>query len=168
MLPWGKSLEEVAASAQNFADNMATIAVACKTATHPQSGAAFASLADDEMEIGMGQHGEGGGGRQKLATADETAVIMANALVSDLDLKSGEDVMVIVNGTGSTTIMEMLLVFRRVYKFLEEKGIKIVASWVEEVLTVQEQGGFQLFIARMDDEKLANWEAPAKTPYLVR
>ena len=76
--------------------------------------------------------------------------------------------MVIVNGTGSTTIMEMLLVFRRVHKFLADQGIKIIANWVEEVLTVQEQAGFQLFIARMDPEKLAYWEAPAKTPYLVR
>jgi Dihydroxyacetone kinase len=57
----GKSLAEVAAIAQDFADNMATIAVACKTATHPQNGASFAELGEDEMEVGMGQHGEGGG-----------------------------------------------------------------------------------------------------------
>ena len=120
------------------------------------------------MEVGMGQHGEGGGGRQKMATADETAIIMAEALVKDLDLKSGEEVMVIVNGTGATTIMEMLLVFRRVHKYLTEKGINIVANWVEEVLTVQEQAGFQLFFARMTPENLAYWEAPAKTPYLSR
>jgi dihydroxyacetone kinase-like protein len=164
----GKSLVEVAAIAQDFADNMATIAVACKTATHPQNGASFADLGEDEMEVGMGQHGEGGGGRQKMATADETAVIMAEALVKDLDLKSGENVMVIVNGTGATTIMEMLLVFRRVHKYLSEKGIKIVANWVEEVLTVQEQAGFQLFFARMTPENLAYWETPAKTPYLSR
>ncbi|MGL4606531.1 MAG: dihydroxyacetone kinase subunit DhaK [Eubacteriaceae bacterium] len=164
----GKSLEEVAAIAQEFADNMATIAVACKTATHPQNGAAFASLADDEMEVGMGQHGEGGGGRQKLATADDTAVIMADALIADLDIKSGEDVLVFVNGTGGTTLMEMLIVFRKVHKYLAEKGINVVASWVEEILTVQEQAGFQLFIARMNDEQLGYWEAPAKTPYLVR
>ena len=164
----GNSLAEVAAIAQDFADNMATIAVACKTATHPQNGASFADLGEDEMEVGMGQHGEGGGGRQKMATADETAIIMAEALVKDLDLKSGEEVMVIVNGTGATTIMEMLLVFRRVHKYLTEKGINIVANWVEEVLTVQEQAGFQLFFARMTPENLAYWEAPAKTPYLSR
>ncbi len=164
----GKSLEEVAALAQDFADNMATIAVACKTATHPQSGSEFAALGDDEMEVGMGQHGEGGGGRQKMATADKTADIMADALIKDLDLKSGEDVMVMVNGTGATTLMEMLIVFRRVHQILSEKGINIVASWVEEILTVQEQAGFQLFMARMDDEKLAYWQAPARTPYLSR
>jgi len=64
--------------------------------------------------------------------------------------------------------MEMLLVFRRVHKYLTEKGINIVANWVEEVLTVQEQAGFQLFFARMNPENLAYWEAPAKTPYLSR
>ena len=164
----GKSLEEVAALAQDFADNMATIAVACKTATHPQSGSDFATLGEDEMEVGMGQHGEGGGGRQKMATADKTADIMADALIKDLDLKSGEDVMVMVNGSGATTLMEMLIVFRRVHQILTAKGINIVASWVEEILTVQEQAGFQLFMARMDAEKLAYWQAPARTPYLSR
>ena len=82
--------------------------------------------------------------------------------------RSGEDVMVMVNGSGATTLMEMLIVFRRVHQILTAKGINIVASWVEEILTVQEQAGFQLFMARMDAEKLAYWQAPARTPYLSR
>ncbi|MEG0377858.1 MAG: dihydroxyacetone kinase subunit DhaK, partial [Eubacterium sp.] len=80
----GKSLDEVAAIAQKFADNMATIAVAAKGATHPANGEVISSLDDDEMEVGMGQHGEGGGGRQTMKSADETAVIMADALIDDL------------------------------------------------------------------------------------
>lgn len=164
----GKSLDEITALAQNFADNMATIGVACKTATHPQNGSAFSVLGEDEMEIGVGQHGEGGGERQKMETADKTALLMSDLLISDLDLKPGDEIMVIVNGTGSTTIMEMLIIFRKVHKYLNEKGIKIVANWVEEILTVQEQAGFQLFFGRMDAEKLLYWNAPARTPYLVR
>ena len=75
----GKSLEEVAAIAQRFADNMATLAVAVSGATHPATGSLLADLGEDEMEIGMGQHGEGGGGRQTMKSADETAKIMLDA-----------------------------------------------------------------------------------------
>lgn len=164
----GKSLYQVTSIAQNFSNNMATIAVACKMATHPQNGSAFAVLGTDEMEIGMGQHGEGGGRRQKMKSADETAILMADLLIADLNLCAGEEIMVIVNGTGSTTVMEMLIIFRCVHKYLKAKGIKIVANWVEEVLTVQEQAGFQLFFARMDSQTLTYWNAPTRTPYLVR
>lgn len=163
-----KSLREITAIAQDFANNMATIAVASKTATHPQNGSAFSVLGTDQMEVGMGQHGEGGGNRQKMKSADETAILMSDLLIDDLKLCAGEQVMVIVNGTGSTTIMEMLIIFRCVHKYLKSKGIMIVANWVEEVLTVQEQAGFQLFFARMDSQNLWYWNAPARTPYLVR
>ncbi len=164
----GKSLEEVAAVAQRFADNMATLAVAVKTATHPQNGAEFADLGDDEMEVGMGQHGEGGGGRMKMKSADETAVLMSDGLIKDLSLTSGEKVMLILNGTGATTLMELLLVYRKCVSHLKEKGIEVVANVVGELLTVQEQAGFQMFMARMDDELLGYWNAPCKTPYLTK
>lgn len=164
----GKSLEEVAAIAQKFADNMATIAVAARGATHPTTGDMIAELGEDEMEIGMGQHGEGGGGRIPLKTADETAEIMIEALIKDLNVVSGEKLLVVVNGSGATTLMEQLIVFRKVYKYLEEKGIKIVANVVGEVLTVQEQAGFQLMIARMDDEMLHLWNQPCNTPYFKK
>ena len=163
----GKSLDEVAAIAQKFADNMATIAVAAKGATHPANGEVISTLGDDEMEVGMGQHGEGGGGRQPMKSADETAVIMADELIADLDLKAGEDVMVFINGSGSSTLMELLIVFRKVYKYLEEKDIHVKANWVGEILTVQETAGFQMFMARVDEEELKYWNAPCKTPYKV-
>lgn len=164
----GKSLEEVQSIAQRFADNMATIAVAARGATHPATGETISILGEDEMEIGMGQHGEGGGGRQNMLTADETADIMLNALLNDLDIKSGEKLMLIINGTGSCTLMEQLIVFRRCHKLLEEKNIEIVASVVNELLTVQEMTGFQMFIARMDDELVRLWNAPCNTPYFKK
>lgn len=160
----GKSLEEVAEIAQRFADNMATIAVACVGATHPATGMEIAHIEDGMMEVGMGQHGEGGGS-MPLKSADETAVIMMDALLKDLDVKSGEKLMVIINGSGATTLMEQLIVFRKCHKYLAEKGIEVVASHVGELLTVQETAGFQMFIARMDDELTALWNAPCRTPY---
>jgi dihydroxyacetone kinase-like protein len=164
----GKSLAEVAAIAQRFADNMATLAVAASGATHPSTGSKLAELGDNEMEIGMGQHGEGGGGRQSLKSADETAEIMLNGLLEDLSIKSGENIMLILNGSGATTLMELFIVYRRCEQLLKEKGIKIVANYIGELLTVQEQAGFQMFVARMDDELLRLWNAPCNTPYLKK
>lgn len=164
----GKNLEEVSEIAQRFADNMATIAVACSGATHPATGMKISELGDDEMEIGMGQHGEGGGGRMKMKSADETAEIMLDTLLKDMDVKSGEQLMLIINGSGATTLMEQLIVFRKCVKILQEKGIKVVASMVNEILTVQEAGGFQMFIARMDEELMEYWNEPCNTPYFKK
>lgn len=164
----GKSLEEVAAIAQRFADNMATLAVAVKGATHPATGSLLAEVGEDEMEIGMGQHGEGGGGRQVMKSADETAEIMVKALLNDLSIQEGEKIMLILNGTGATTLMELFIIYRRCEAFLKEKNIEIVANYVGELLTVQEQAGFQMFMARMDDELLHYWNAPCNTPYFKK
>jgi len=161
----GMNLGSVHDLAQRFADNMATIAVAVRGATHPANGMELSSFGDDDMEIGMGQHGEGGGGRMKLKSAEETAAIMADALVADLALKAGEKVLVVVDGSGSTTLMEQLIVYKNCVEFLKTKGIEVVARMVGEVLTVQETAGFQLCIARMDEEMLRFWQAPCSTPY---
>ena len=164
----GKSLEEVAAVAQRFADNMATLAVAVRGATHPSTGSMLADLEEDEMEIGMGQHGEGGGGRQPLKSADKTAEIMLNGLLADLSIQPGEKIMLILNGAGATTLMELFIIYRRCEQLLKAKNIEIAANYVGEILTVQEQAGFQMFLARMDDELIRYWNAPCNTPYLKR
>lgn len=164
----GRSLEEVAAVARRFADNMATLAVAAKGATHPSTGSLLADLGEDEMEIGMGQHGEGGGGRQPMKSADETAKIMVDALLADLSIQPGEKIMLILNGAGATTLMELFIVYRKCAEYLKEKNVEIVANYVGELLTVQEQAGFQMFMARMDDELLRLWNAPCNTPYMKK
>jgi dihydroxyacetone kinase-like protein len=157
----GRSLDEVANLAQRYADSMATIAVAARCATHPATGMEFGNLGDIDMEIGMGQHGEGGGGRMPLKTAKETIKIMANALVKDIPLKSGDKVFVMINGSGATTLMEMFILFKDCVHHLESLGIKVVANMVGEILTVQEQAGFQLNIAKWDDEFIRLWSTPA-------
>jgi len=164
----GKSLEEVAAITQRFVDNMAALAVAARSATHPLTGILLAELNDDEMEIGMGNHGEGGGGRQKMKSADETAEIMLNTLLKDLSVMPGEKLMLILNSVGATTLMELFIVYRKCEQLLKAKNIEIVANYIGELLTVQEQVGFQMFIARMDDELLRLWNAPCNTPYFKK
>jgi len=160
----GKSLEEVAAIAERFNSNMATLAVAMKAATHPATGEALFELPDDEMEIGMGQHGEAGTGPCPVRTADQTAAIMMERLVKAVDAKSGDRLLVILNGAGATTLMELYIVLRGAKKYLDEQGIKIAASRVGEVLTVQEMAGFQMCVAKMDDELMELWRAPCNTP----
>jgi len=163
----GKTLDQVYAVAERFNNNMATLAVALKTATHPQSGQEIFELADDEMEIGMGQHGEAGTGRSKMMTADQTAVTMLTQLVRAVKARKGDRLLVILNGSGATTLMELYIVFRRVRQVLGDMGVQVARARVGEFLTVQEMAGFQMFLAKMDDELLSLWDAPCDTPYLT-
>jgi len=163
----GWSLAEVTRVAEKVNGGMRTLAVAAKAATHPSNGQAFSELPDDEMEIGMGQHGEGGGGRMKLKTADETAEIMINALIKDAGVKSGDRLLVMLNGVGATTFMELFIVFRKVVSVCAAQGITVVRSAIDEFLTVQEMAGFQMCIAKMDDELLGLWDDPCDTPYMT-
>ena len=160
----GKSLDAVASFVQKYADAMATVGVATRFATNPISGETMGELEDDEMLVGVGQHGEGGGGKLKFRSARETARMMTDALVADISLKSGDTVFVMVNGSGATTMMELLIIYRDCARRLEELGIRIVAHLLGELLTTQEQAGFQLNIAKWDVETLALWNTPALTP----
>jgi dihydroxyacetone kinase-like protein len=161
----GKSLEEVAEIAQRFADNMAAISVSLTGATHPVTGGSLAVLNDDEMGVGMGQHGEGGGYKLPMKTSAETVALLMEELLKDLDIKKGERLMCVINGCGATTLMEQLITYRDAVNFLKEREIAVVANMVGEILTVQETGGYQLFIARMDDELLSYWKEYSNTPY---
>jgi phosphoenolpyruvate---glycerone phosphotransferase subunit DhaK len=163
----GQSLEAIVAVAERMSQNMRVLSVAARTATHPSTGMELSPLGDDEMEIGAGQHGETGSGRMKLLNADETAEIMLQRLLDDLEVKSGEELLVIVNGMGATTLMELFIVFRRMKQILDLKKIKVVRSLGGEYITAQEQAGFQMFIARMDPELVRLWDAPCDTPYHV-
>jgi dihydroxyacetone kinase-like protein len=163
----GQSLPEVLALAERLERNMRTLSVAARSATHPSTGLELSPLGDDEMEIGAGQHGESGPGRMKLKSADATAEIMLERLLEDLEARAGDELLVIVNGMGATTLMELFIVFRRVSQLLASKNIKLARSMVGEFITAQEQAGFQLFVARLDRELMRLWDAPCDAPYLV-
>jgi dihydroxyacetone kinase-like protein len=164
----GANLEQCHAIAERMQQNMRTLAVAVRTATHPSTGTPIFELGEDEMEIGMGQHGEAGTGRMKLESADETASIMLDMLLEDLSASPGDELLVLLNGAGATTLMELYIVFRRVSQILREKGIGLARSAVGEFITTQEQAGFQMMIARMDKELIRLWDAPADTPFFSR
>lgn len=163
----GKSLEEVAAIAQNFADNMATLAVAVSGATNPATGMEIAQVGAGCMEVGVGLHGEKGKAKP-LQTAEETAKLMLDALLEDLNVLEEEKLLVIVSGSGATSLMEQLIVFRNCYAYLNEKNIEVVASHVGELMTVQEMAGFEICLARMNEELLDYWNATCYTPYFKK
>jgi len=163
----GQPLDACFEIAERMGRNMRTLAVAVRTATHPSTGQPIFDLGDDEMEIGMGQHGEAGTGRMPLKSADETAEIMLDMLLKDLAVKAGEELLVIINGAGATTLMELFILFRRVDQILKARGIRLARGKVGEFITTQEQAGFQLMIARMDAELIRLWDAPSNAPYFV-
>ena len=163
----GRSLDEVLAVAEAYERNMATLAVALTSATHPATGEAMFELADDEMEIGMGQHGEAGTGRMPLKSADETAEAMLDQLLGDLAIEKGERILVLLNGAGATTLMELFIVYRRVHEVCAARGIEIARGRVGEFLTVQEMAGFQMHVARVTDDMVDLFDAPCDTPFLT-
>lgn len=163
----GMSLDEVYEIASRFNDNTATLAVALKTATHPQSGLEISDLPDDEMEIGMGQHGEGGGGRTKVLCANETAEIMFSHLCAAIDVKKGDELMLLLNGVGAATLMELFIVNRACHIAAKEKEVSICCSAIDEYLTVQEMAGFQMCMAKIDGQIKSLWAAPCDAPYWV-
>ncbi len=162
----GRSLDEVLAIAAGVERNMATLAVAVSGATHPATGDVIAEIPETEMVVGMGQHGESGGGTYPMKTADDTVGAMLPHLLEDLKVQKGEQVMVMLNGVGSTTLMELYVVLGGVRRHLEQAGITLARCLVGDYLTVQEMGGFQMCLLRMDAERLALWDAPCSTPAL--
>lgn len=148
----GKSLDELYELGERFNKGIATLAVAMNKCTHPQNDATITDLPEGIMEIGMGQHGEGGGGQEALISADDTAEKMVGLLMRKLQSKAGDKVLLYINGVGATTHMEMNIVFRRAYQVLEAAGVKVVDGRIGEMLTVQEQSGFQMILGKMDDD----------------
>ena len=104
----------------------------------------------------------------QLRSADETAAIMLQMLLDDLAVCAGEELLVLINGAGATTLMELLIVFRKVAQELREKGIVLARSAIGEFITTQEQAGFQTMIARLDKKLMRLWDAPCDTPFFSR
>ena len=161
----GKSLDEIVDIGERFNKQMATLAVAMTGCTHPQNGGTIAVLPDDEMEIGMGQHGEAGGGRSKILSADETAARMIEPLMKATGVKSGDTALLIINGVGATTLMEMFIVYRKAAQILADKGINVTPGACGEYLTVQEMAGFQMILCKLDADHVELLKAKARTAF---
>lgn len=161
----GKSLDEVYEIGERFNKQIATLAVAMRSCTHPQNGGVIAELPEGVIEVGMGQHGEGGGGRQELVSADDVATQMVGLLRRKLSLVAGDNVALYVNGVGATTHMELDIIFRKTALELKDANIKIKDARITELLTVQEQAGFQMILAKLDDDHIDLLKKTSDAPY---
>ena len=159
-LPTAKAL------AEQVRDNTRSIAMSLSSCASPVTGEVMFELPEDEMEIGMGLHGEMGMGRQKALPADETIDLMLPPILEDLPFKAGDEVLVLLNNSGSLTLMELFVLYRRVADRLAEAGIRVYKSWIGAYATTQEMAGFALSLCRVDDQLKALWDAPADGAYM--
>lgn len=159
----GKSLAEVKRIAETVIANTRTMGVAMSSCILPAVGTPGFHLADDEIEIGMGIHGEPGIRRSKMMTARELAVELNSRILNDLDY-SGEEVAVIVNGLGATPLMELYILYSEVEKLLSQERIRIYRSYVGNYMTSLEMSGCSLSLLRLNTELKHYLDAPADTP----
>ena len=159
----GASLDEVQAVAQKVIDNVRTMGAATLPSTIPASGKPGIELAEDEMEVGIGIHGEPGTHREKMMTANEITDHLLEKFLADIDY-SGSEVAVMVNGSGSTPLMELYIINNRVADVLAEKGIKVVKTFVGEYMTSIDMAGFSISVLKLDDQLKELLAAKADTP----
>lgn len=157
----GDDVEALKAMFEQVRDRTRTYAFAVTNCTNPISGLdMFAGLPEDEIELGMGVHGEGGGGRIKLPTSRELAKIVCDKLVEDGEYKAGDQMLVMVNGSGAMTMMEMSILYSEIKDYLESLGMKVVGRKVNNYLTTQELSGASISLCSVTDEMLALWNEP--------
>lgn len=162
----GRSRDEIVEKVQQVIQQTRTLAVAVRPGTVPMTGQVMFDLGEEEIIIGPGVHGEPGPeGPIKLASADEVMEVVANRLLEDGEFRSGDEVLVLINGSGSTTLMEMFILYDSLEKLLSERGIKPYRPLIANVVTTQETAGFSLSLCRADAETKRLWDAPANTPY---
>ena len=163
----GATLEEVKAVAEKVIANVRTMGMAISPCTVPAAGKPGFELADDEIEIGIGIHGEPGTHRDKIASADEIAKTLLDKILADIDYK-GREVVVMVNGMGATPLMELYIINNFVQDYLKTAGVKVYDTMVGNYMTSIEMAGFSLTLLRLDDELKELYDAPADTPALKR
>jgi len=162
----GASLEEVKKLCERVNANVRSMGMALTSCTVPAAGKPTFELGPDEMEIGIGIHGEPGRQRMKVKTAREIVEMLATAVVEDLPFKAGDEVLAFVNGMGGTPLSELYIVYNDLSDFLEKKGIKIVRNLVGNYITSLEMQGCSITLLRLDEEMKRLWDAPVCTPGL--
>jgi dihydroxyacetone kinase-like protein len=162
----GGSLADVAAVARKVNDRARSFGVALTSCATPASGTPIFDLGADEIEVGVGIHGEPGRRREKLAPAHEIVGMMLDPILEDLKPASGSSVLAFVNGLGGTPLLELYLLFNEVSKQLEQQGVSIGRSLVGNYITSLEMAGASITLLSLDDQLTALWDAPVKTAAL--
>jgi dihydroxyacetone kinase-like protein len=162
----GDDLAGVAAVAARVNANVRSMGVALTACTVPASGKPSFDLPDDEVEIGIGIHGEPGRRRIPLASADEITTMLLDPVADDLGIGSGDDALLFVNGMGGTPLSELYVVYRQARKLLEARGVNVTRSLVGNYVTSLEMQGASVTVLRLDEEFTTLWDAPVRTAAL--
>jgi phosphoenolpyruvate---glycerone phosphotransferase subunit DhaK len=172
--------EKICGAAADESKNLAEVAELCRTVNAqgrsmgmaltpcvtPGSGDPSFELGDDEMEIGIGIHGEPGRYREPMEPAAKIVERLATAIVEDLPFESGDNVLAFVNGMGGTPLIELYIVYRELNNLLRERGITIARRLIGDYITSLEMAGCSITLLKLDDELTRLWDAPADTPGL--
>jgi dihydroxyacetone kinase phosphoprotein-dependent L subunit len=164
----GLELDEVVRITEKARDRLNTIGVATSPGTLPGNDRPTFELADDEMEFGMGIHGEPGIERTKMQTAQEMVDRMYRELKEEMGLQAGDEIAVLVNGLGSTPLLELNLVYFDLYQHLKEDGIRVYDSEIKTYCTSMEMGGFSISILKLDEELKIYYDMPCYSPYYAK
>jgi len=162
----GAPLAQVAALARKVNEQGRSMGMALTSGTVPTAGKPTFELGEDEMEIGIGIHGEPGRRRVKLATALEITEMLTAPIVEDLGLGAGDQVLAMVNGMGGTPLIELYVVFDALHRILQGKQITFARNLIGNYITSLDMAGTSITIVRLDDELTKYWDAPVHTPAL--
>ena len=164
----GGDLTEVKRIAEKVIGNVRSMGMAINACTVPAAGKPTFDLAEDEIEIGIGIHGEPGVSREQIGTADAIVDKLLAKILAEGIYGSGDEVAVIVNGMGGTPLMELYIANRHLNEVLRDKGIKVYRTMVGNYMTSLEMEGFSITLLKLDDELKAFLDAPCDTPALVQ
>jgi dihydroxyacetone kinase-like protein len=160
----GRDLLEVKKVAEKVIANVRSMGMSLDACIVPAAGKKGFELEEDEVEIGLGIHGEPGISKEKLKTADEHTQQLMDKILDDIQIDKGEEVAVMVNGLGATPLMELYIVNRKVNEILKAKGIKIAKTYVGNYMTSLEMPGFSISVLKLDEELKKLLKAKADTP----
>ena len=164
----GADLDEVRRVAQKVVDNVGTMGMALTSCVTPEKGEPTFDLGEDEIELGIGIHGEPGTERTDVMSADEVTDALTESVLEDLDVDGDEEVLTIVNGMGGTPQMELFVVNRRLQALMDEHGLETWDAWVGDYMTSLDMAGCSITVCVLDDELKELLGAPADTPGLNR
>jgi len=161
-----RSLKDVADICRKVNDRSRSMGMALTSCIVPHAGKPTFNLAEDEMEIGIGIHGEPGRTRMKLAPANEVVSMLMAAVISDLPYKNGDEVLLFVNGMGGTPLMELYVIYNRAYEMAVKNGFKVSRNLIGSCITSLEMAGCSITLLKLDDELVRLWDAPVRTAAL--
>jgi len=164
----GDDIDAVVAVTERALAGVRSMGVALSPCIVPRTGEPSFQLGDDEMEIGMGIHGEPGVKRDRLADADAIVDRLASEVLDDLNVVSGQRLAVMVNGLGATPREELYIMYRRLHRILDERGVTVHRAYVGEYATSMEMAGASITVFRLDDELQELLDAPADTPFFTQ